>query len=111
MSVVSHLLIDTVTLRRLQEQSQGHGRFTNVFVSLSTTLPFRIAPASASEQRLAEQMKTKCTHAGYCETDVNIHRDDEVVRNGVVYRVVARLPPSKDYFLKVLLEEIQKASA
>jgi hypothetical protein len=108
---VSHLLIDTADIKRLQPVNRGSGRFVNEYTTIATGIPFRVAAASGKERTLGEQLQSDVTHTGHCNPDVDIAKDDHVVlhsgnpfRDARTYRVVIVHDPSISYFRRVELQ-------
>jgi len=105
---VTHLLIHTVSTYRNAQHEVSAGRWEKEPTLHLSNIAFRVAGASGAERQTAQQLKTYATHAGYGEPDIDIKRDDIVVKDGVSYRVVALVLPSIAHHTKVLLEEIQR---
>ena len=111
---ITHLLVDTGTMQRLQEVPTGPGRFTKLYVDLSVGINIRIFTASAKEQAMAQQLRMNCTHTGYVEPDQDVNISDQLVRTSRAgasiapeyYRVIGVLDPSLVHHRKLQLERV-----
>jgi hypothetical protein len=108
---VDHLLIHRCDLKRVVPVDIGNQRFRDDLVAYKTNVACRISSASVGERKSGEQNKSTASHVGYFLPGEDVHRDARVVVDGIVYRCIGRLPPSKPHHLKVLLEELQLTPA
>jgi hypothetical protein len=114
---ITHLLVDTAMVQRLQEIPRGSGRFEKAYVTIASEIAFREFVASAKEQAMAMQLRMNLTHTGYCEPDQDVAKDDQLVLltksgNTVApryFRVIGIPNPSLPHHQKLQLEEISQA--
>ncbi len=108
MSVVTHLLIHRADIYRDTNVSQGSGRFKREPALYLSQLHCRISPLSAGERTVAMQEQSLAMFGIYAEYGTDLALGDLVVKDGVTYRITGTLPPSKNYFVKWMLEEVQR---
>lgn len=111
---LTHLLVDTATVQRLLETNRGAGRWVRELQPVVEGVPFRSFAAGAAELALGQQLRANVSHVGYCEADLDVAKDDQILVtlkegqtiSGEQYRVTAVLTPSLIHHKKLLMEFI-----
>lgn len=94
MSRVSHLLNARAELWRYSRVSDGMGGWQQAWAQISIVRA-RFSQPSARERVLADQSQARLTHVVHAEPDSGMRRDDELRRDGQVFKVLALYEPSE----------------
>jgi SPP1 family predicted phage head-tail adaptor len=89
------LLPHRVSIERKTRATDGQGGQTESYAVLSTQVPVRIRPATASERQTAQREETLATHVVYTLPDLDVRRSDRLVSGLLRYEVVSVEDPSE----------------
>lgn len=110
--MITHLLNRTALWRRNRPTGVGPGRFADDFQVLDPALKCRIQIGGFSEAEQAADWRTVATHTVYTDPAVGMVRDDTLTVDGVTYKILAKLPPSRpEHHLKWAAREQQQEPA
>lgn len=94
MSRVSHLLNSSAELWRYSRASDGMGGWVQTWVKVADVRA-RFSQPSARDRVLADQSQSRLTHVVYLNDTQDVRREDELRRNGVMFKVLAVFEPSE----------------
>jgi hypothetical protein len=103
---VTHLLNKTARWTR-NEPTMDHGRATEVLTEINPALLCRKQIAGYSDKTVAGDEKSVATHVLFTEPGVGLVRNDWLFIDGIRYKVLASMPPSKPHHDKYQLQEQQ----
>lgn len=108
------LLNKTAEIQRPQRTTDlggGSGKnFVNVAIAKVRIRPLNLSDRQTDEEVLSSQAGASVHYVLYCESCVDIQRNDRVVCEGVAYTVEAVTRVSNDHHLEVKLEERQRGN-
>lgn len=108
------LLNKTGEIQRPQRTTDLGGGSGKKYTTISA-IPIRIRPLTLADRQtdedvLANQGGSFVHYVLYCESGVDIQRNDQVICGGVTYTVKAITRVSNDHHLEIKLEERQRGN-